>query len=136
MISLRLTIDAPPRTKKTHQRIQRFGKFNKVVPSEAWIAFRNAAVPQLKRQLIMQPGILHSSVSVPVTVNAQVFRDARRGDLVGYLTSIADVLQEAGVVVNDVVIQSWDGSRMRIDRKRPRVELVIEELVGEDIDDG
>lgn len=130
-MNIRLFIEAAPRTKKTSNRVQRFGKFNKVVPSEAWIEFRDRAVPQLRRQF-------HGAREIdrPVQVNAQVYRDAKRGDLVGYLTSIADVLEEAGIVSNDVVIESWDGSRMRVDRQRPRVEILISplDINSEDID--
>lgn len=122
---MRLVIKGPPRTKKTSNRVLKFGRFTKVVPSEAWIAFRDAAVPQLMRQLEQEDAY---TISTPVTINAQIYRDARRGDLVGYLTSIADVLEEAAVVSNDVLIEGWDGSRMLLDRENPRVEIEIRDL--------
>jgi Holliday junction resolvase RusA-like endonuclease len=127
----RLVIKGPPRTKKTSNRVLRFGRFNKVVPSEAWCAFRDLAVPQLTRQL---EEIDAYTISTPITVNAQIYRDARRGDLVGYLTSIADVLEEAAVVSDDVVIESWDGSRMCLDRENPRIEIEISDLSDEDLE--
>lgn len=128
---MRLVIKGAPRTKKTSNRVLRFGRFNKVVPSEAWLAFRDAAVPQLMRQLEEEGAY---TICTPITVNAQIYRDARRGDLVGYLTSIADVLEEAAVVSNDVVIESWDGSRMLLDRENPRIEIEIRDLSDGDLE--
>lgn len=64
-------------------------------------------------------------VDWPVKVCAMVYRDANRGDLIGYLQAIADALETAGVVENDRLIVSWDGSRMLVDRANPRVEIEL-----------
>jgi Holliday junction resolvase RusA-like endonuclease len=114
-------IEGAPRTKKTSNRILRFGKFNKIVPSKAYLDWRDDAVPQLREQGV-------SVYACPVNVRATVYRDAYRGDLIGYLQGIADALQEAGVIVDDKFITGWDGSRMTKDSKRPRVELEIVEM--------
>lgn len=56
-------------------------------------------------------------------------RDADRGDLVGYLQGLADLLEKRGVVANDKWIQSWDGSRLAKDKANPRVELTLTPLI-------
>ncbi len=124
-MNLRLYIPVTPRTKKTSNRVMRFGKFNKVMPSEAFIDFQNAALPHLVEQF--RP---RESIATPVNVRATFYRDANRGDLVGYMTALADVLERAGVVANDKWIMGWDGTRLDKDAARPRVELVIEGLGG------
>lgn len=115
-----LTIPVAPRTKKTSNRVLRFGKFNKIMPSEAFIDFQNAALPHLQQQHAGR-----EPIATPVNVRATFYRDANRGDLVGYMTALADVLEKAGVVANDKWIMGWDGTRLDKDAARPRVELEI-----------
>jgi hypothetical protein len=56
------------------------------------------------------------------------YRDAERGDAVGYYQGLADLLEKRGVVANDRLIMSWDGSRLLKDSANPRVELTLEEV--------
>jgi len=42
------------------------------------------------------------------------------------MQAVADALEHAGVVVNDRLIVSWDGSRLSKDAVRRRVELEVE----------
>jgi hypothetical protein len=100
--------------------VLRFGRFNKIVPSAAWLAWRDVAVPQLRLQWAGRAPIDQS-----INVAATFFRDAKRGDAVGYYQSLADVLQEAGIVTDDKVITSWDGSRLSKDALNARVEVEI-----------
>lgn len=99
------------------------------VPSEAASNWEAAAILQLqaaKRRLDMEDCANHGSWGGPVTVCALVYRDANRGDLVGYLQAVGDALERSGVIVNDRLIASWDGSRLLVDRERPRVEIEVE----------
>lgn len=124
---IRLIIEGPPRTKKNStRRIQR-GKRVFTVPSEAAVEWEVEAIFQLCRQSHPSP-----PWGCPVSVRALVYRDANRGDLVGYLQAIGDALQGGHgknklpcILVDDVQIKSWDGSRLRVDRDRPRVEIEI-----------
>ena len=51
-----------------------------------------------------------------------------RPDLLGLEEATADILEAAGIVANDRLIVSWDGSRIAgYDRERPRVEIEITE---------
>ena len=64
----------------------------------------------------------------PVNCRALIYRDALRGDAVGFYQAVGDLLQLAGVVVNDKYLVSWDGSRLLKDSARPRVELELTTL--------
>jgi Holliday junction resolvase RusA-like endonuclease len=116
-----MTIYGPPRTKKNHSRVVRAGRFTKVLPSEAYERWESIAVPQMR---IAWAGRI--AISYPINVRATFYRDANRGDAVGYYQALADALEVAGVIADDKFIVSWDGTRMAVDRKRPRVEVEIE----------
>jgi Holliday junction resolvase RusA-like endonuclease len=74
-----------------------------------------------------------------VTVRALIYRDSKRGDLVGYQQAIGDALQGGGsrskakrtpcVLMDDSQIKSFDGTRLLIDRENPRVEIEIQPFV-------
>lgn len=117
----RCTIVGRCRTKKTSNRVVRAGRFTKVLPSEAYERWEAAALPQLRIARAGRPPIAE-----PVNVKATFYRDANRGDAVGYYQALADALERAGVLENDRLIVSWDGTRMSKDAQRPRVELEIE----------
>lgn len=130
MKALTLTILGPPRTKKTSNRIVQVRGKPRVLPSKANVSWTMAAVLQLRSALRRAPSDLPVVVlpyfAAPVGCRALVYRDALRGDLIGYLQAIADALEQAGVVTNDKLIESWDGSRMLKDARNPRVEITIE----------
>lgn len=109
----------PPRTKKTSNRVVFRGGTPKVLPSAAWCAWLDA---------LRETGQLSPSEplpDVPYRCRALFWRDADRGDLVGFQQGLADVLEEGGVISNDKWIQSWDGSRLLVDRACPRVEVTL-----------
>lgn len=129
---MRITIAATPRTKKTSNRVffvgKRCPKCNRgelplIKPSAAFEDFQAIVVPALRKAWGGRP-----SIAAPCRVAAVIYREALRGDLVGYLQALADLLQEAGVVADDKWITSWDGSRMDKSAERPRIELTIELL--------
>lgn len=113
-----------PRTKKTSNRIVRAGRRRYVLPSEPHQRWFCSALPQLKAQWRRLP------LSVPVGVRAIFYRDRAAGDLCNYMQALADALERAGVVKNDRLIGSWDGSRLRKDAARPRIEVTIADLEG------
>lgn len=100
-----------------------YGKFKKIVPSKQYLEWRDGVVPQMVAQQRGRP-----SIAEPVNVRAVVYRDALRGDLIGFLQGIADAMQEAKVLVDDELICGWDGSRLAKDATNPRVEIWIEKL--------
>lgn len=120
---MRFTIEGPPRTKKTSNRLvtrKRDGR-QFVIPSAANASWTKAAVMQLRTQCQVPPRL-----DIPVNLTAVVYREKNLGDLIGYLQAIADALESAEVVTNDRLIVSFDGSRMLKDPSRPRVEITIE----------
>lgn len=121
---MRLTILGPPRTKKNHQRIIRVKGRPVIVQAKTSEGWEASAVAQLLSQRPINRGFWEPA-TVPVSLRALIYRDRNVGDLGNYLASVCDALERAGVVVNDRLIQSFDGSRLCIDRKNPRIELEI-----------
>jgi Holliday junction resolvase RusA-like endonuclease len=121
-----LVVYGAPRTKKTSNRIVRAGRRRYVLPSEPHQRWFCSALPQLKAQWRRLP------LAVPIGVRAIFYRDRAAGDLCNYMQALADALERAGVVKNDRLIGSWDGSRLRKDARHPRIEIAIDELTGED----
>lgn len=115
----RLVIHGAPRTKKTSNSLQMHDGRLKVVPSAAWMAWRDASLPQIPKGTL--PDQLYNCAAL-------FYRDRATGDATGYYQGLADILEEAGVVSNDKWIESWNGSRRLLDRDNPRVELVISAL--------
>ena len=119
-------LPGPPRTKKNSANIQMAGTRKIVKPSEAWLAWRdNVQAWWLKGARLEARRAAPLPLTVPLNCAALFFRDRRAGDSTGYYQGLADVLQELGVVRDDVLIEQWDGSRLRVDRLNPRVELVL-----------
>lgn len=117
---MNLIVFGAPRTKKNSSRLVKVGKFHKIIPSEAYERWCASALPQLRIHWQGQPPIM-----TPVNVAAIFFRDALRGDAVGYYQGLADALQAAKVIIDDKFIVSWDGSRLSVDYDKPRIELDI-----------
>ena len=115
-----LVIFGPPRSKKNSGRIVRAGKRLRLLPSAAQVSWAKSAIFQLRAQW------RSAAITKPVSVRAMFFRERNVGDLINFMQAVADALEHAGVVVNDRLIVSWDGSRLSKDAVRPRVELEVE----------
>ena len=49
--------------------------------------------------------------------------------MIGLMQGTADLLEKAGILLNDRLIESWDGSRiMGLDKDNPRVEIEIKQI--------
>lgn len=120
MSAIRLVIHGAPRTKKNHGSvILRAGR--KVhIPSAAWTTWAMTARIEDARTVRPRGGLAR-----PMNAAAIFYRDADRGDAVGYYQGLADLLQQRGIVANDKFLVSWDGSRLLKDAADPRVELVL-----------
>jgi len=119
-----LVIHGAPRTKKTSNRLVRAGGRFRVLPSKANETWTNTAVLQLRSA--WNRGHRQHPIGVELNVRALFYRDANRGDAVGYYQALADALEAAGVVENDRLCVSWDGSRLLVDRHAPRIEVTLE----------
>ena len=113
-------ISGPPRTKKNSSRIIRAGKFPRILPSAAYAEWNASAVLQLRKQFRGAP------ITENVNCRAIILREKAAGDAVGFYQALADTLEDAGVVLNDRQIVSWDGTRIDKDARNPRVIFNLE----------
>lgn len=119
---MRLVIEGSPRTKKNSQRIVRVGQRPALLQSRPYLAWEQAALLQLQAQ--------HARAGRPtidwnVNLRALIYRDRAAGDLGNYLAAVCDVLQASGVLIDDRQVTGFDGSRLLVDRQRPRVDIVL-----------
>lgn len=133
MVGWHIIVDGAPRTKKTHNVMARAGRNQRgrgiVLPSKAWVAWTRGAKIEVNVGIhspCWQSIALMQPVRSIVNCRALFYRDANRGDAVGYYQGLADLLQKRTVIVDDKQIVSWDGSRLLKDAAHPRVELWLE----------
>ena len=136
-MSIRFTILSAPRTKKTHNLVVAHSGKIRVLPNPAWVRWCKGAqfvgspewdgngVPVYHRTLWRLPAL---PLDTPFNWRALFYRVAKRGDAVGYYQGLADLLDMRGVVENDALIVSWDGSRLLKDAQHPRVEVELTEV--------
>jgi len=128
--AITLVLPGAPRTKKTSNRV--FG--GRVHPSEAYTVWFKSVVAY---RLLIHSRLRQAGVTLPLTgpvhVCATVYRAQRSGDATGFYQAIGDAIQEKrgglGVIADDAQIAHWDGSRLEVDHKNPRVELEIRPAV-------
>lgn len=126
MTAITFTIHGAPRTKKNHGSVIMRGRRKFHIPSEAWTIWSRIGAHELGPLVKRCPGAMPIPKAVKVNCRALFFREALNGDAVGYYQGLADLLQYAGVLEDDVSIVSWDGSRLLKDATKPRVEIVLE----------
>ena len=118
-MTINFTIPGAPRTKKNSGWRTKQGK---QMPSHAFLAWNKDAQLWLVDTRRKWDGL---PLEGPVNCAAAFYRDAERGDAVGYYQALADALEEAQIVENDALIVSWDGSRMLKDAANPRIEVEL-----------
>src|SRR4029079_8059044 len=123
---MRFVIEGAPATKKTSQRIVTRKATGKpfIIASKQTKGWTRSAGDQ---RVAQKPSPSWPALAEDVNCCAHIYRARRQGDAVNFYQAIADALQDAGVVVNDRLIVSWDGSKLLHDKKRPRVELELEQ---------
>ncbi len=123
-LPVQITLRGVPHTKKNSQRILRgTGGRRYVAPSETYMEYERACLYQIRRP--------RRAIAEPVNVRCLYYMpDRRRVDLVNLLEATDDILVRAGVLADDCVaiVAAHDGSRVLLDRQRPRVEIVIERI--------
>ena len=121
---LTYTIYGPPRTKKNSQQIRRTAAGRPfVAPSKAFVEYERSCLAQIKTP--------YRPLSAPVNVKCVYYMPTkRRVDLTNLLEATDDILVKAGVLADDcaAVVAAHDGSRVLLDRQRPRVEIEITEM--------
>lgn len=130
-MSLKITIPGNPPSKKTSQKIivNRATGRPMVIPSKQYLDYEKFCVGTKTRHGYLDQ-VGNIEYRAPVHLCARYWLgDGRRKDLLNLLAATADILEKAGIVENDNLIQCLDGSRiMGIDKANPRVEIEIEEI--------
>ena len=112
-------IKGDPRTKKNSSRA--YGR--KLLPSAAFMKYRESALPQLASQTM--PPV---PIGRPVTVCGKFYMQTRRKvDLGNLMNATLDILRDAQILVDDdcLNVPSYDGSRVYWDKNNPRAEIYI-----------
>lgn len=131
-----------PRSKKTSNRVVNIGPmcrhcgkrggFPKVLPSLAYEEWEADAIRQC---MVIKPKLRAAGVELPIVhpigIEALFYLAPTKAgsmrldcpDLSNLLEALADMLQEAGVIQDDRLIEDWDGSRRLLGD--PRVEVFI-----------
>ena len=122
---MRLVLYGPPRSKKNSQQILRNVKTGRafIAPSAAYKAYERDCARQIC-------GMYRAGLAEPVNVKAVYYMPTRRRvDLVNLLEASDDVLVACGVLADDHsgIVAGHDGSRVRYDKRNPRVEITIED---------
>lgn len=116
---IRFTVSGPPRTKKNSARVVG----GRVLPSKAWTEWCRDAVFHVDGKFMLRPPAWTGG---PASIRAQFYLDAdRKVDAVNLYQGLSDLLESRGCVDDDTVFKDWDGSRVYVDKKDPRVEVTI-----------
>lgn len=117
-----LTVWGKPETKKSTNEVAFVNGQPKVFPKYQWRKWaKNATITGF--DFANRP-----SPTARLNLRAHFYRPANRGDYIGFLQGIGDLLQERKVIHNDRQIIQSDGSRLFVDKDQPRVEVTLEEL--------
>ena len=125
MILYEAMIPLNPKTKKNHQKIIKNPRTKAlmIVQSDSYKRYEKDAGWFLKKP--------SKPIDVPVQVKCIFYRDSkRRCDLTNLLEAIDDILVKYGILADDnfSIIYSHDGSRVFVDKEKPRTEIVIEDI--------
>ena len=132
MTEEKFIINLPPITKKNSQQIMTNRATGRpfIMPSRKYKQYEKDAA----RFLIPK----EKPIDYPVNVKCLYYMPTRRRvDLTNLLEATDDILVRAGVLSDDcaAVVAGHDGSRVLLDRKRPRVEITITEMEEADNDE-
>ncbi len=127
-MTMRFTIEGQPATKKNSLRAFQVRGRQVVMQSKQSTAWEKTAIEQLLAGKFRYRGFTRHE-GQRWNLCALFYRTHEApGDLGNYLASACDALERAGVVENDRYIAGFDGSRMLVDKARPRVEIELTEM--------
>jgi len=128
--SIKFTLPVTPRTKKNSRVHAKVRGRTVPLPSDAYREMERQIAAWCFTQLGWIARLSYT-LAQPLNCAAIFYRDANRGDAVGYYQALADALEAAGIVSDDKWITQWDGSRLAKDATRPRIEVTLTALDGE-----
>lgn len=119
------TIQGRVAVKKNGREFRRKGAFGYTAPSSKYREWEGSAAPGLLRSKRLFAH--HLPICEPM--NAKMvfyFKDRRHPDLSNSYQGVEDLLQDLGIIENDKLIHSHDGSRIRVQRDcQERVEITL-----------
>lgn len=123
-----------PATKKNSGKIilirQGWRKIPKMIPSDTFLKYEESAVKQLRS---IKPD---TPIAWPMRMTAHYYLPDHKWwpDLIGLEQATQDILETAGIITNDRLIVSKDGSRiMGLDNENPRAEITLTVLPPTDV---
>lgn len=120
---MKFIIFGQPITKKNSQQIIMAGKRPCIIQSKAFRTYEKMAKKQIA---ILRPS---QPIYIPVQVKCLYYlATARTPDLCNLMAATHDILEHCGVILNDELIKSVDGSRIIGKDPEPRVEIEIMEM--------
>lgn len=121
--TITLFIPGRPATKKTGQRIIRVAGRPIIAPSKAYCDYEDWAILNLRRQCKE-----HFLGKVAIQATWAMPNRASWPDWCGLAQGLGDILEKAGIIENDRLIEHWDGSRIIVDKNNPGVKITISEI--------
>jgi Holliday junction resolvase RusA-like endonuclease len=120
-----IIIPGRPATKKNSQQILINRRTHRpfVSQSDTYKNYEESCLWYLRKYKQKYTGLVH--------VQALYWMPNKRSwpDLIGLLQATCDILQKAGIIVNDRFVDNFDGSRIvGVDRDNPRCEIRIAEV--------
>lgn len=122
---LKIIIKGNPITKKNSMRIVRMGQYSKIIPSEAYMNYKEMVFYRIGGQYKDEP------INTPVNVKCIYYMKTRRKvDLLNLMSATLDLLVDLGILEDDNsrIVKGHDGSRVHYDKENPRVEVTIEKI--------
>ncbi len=129
--SITFVLPVTPRTKKNSRVHAKVRGRTVPLPSGAYKKMARDVLVWAQEKVIKGRWAWWLDLQQPLNCAAIFYRDANRGDAVGYYQALADALEAAGIVSDDKWITQWDGSRLAKDADRPRIEVTLTALDGE-----
>jgi len=123
VIHLRIYGQTP--SKKSSQQIIKVKDSLRIIPNKKYNEWIHSTVKQLKDQKEEKQ---FETINEPVAVKCLVYRLTKRKiDLTNMLQSVHDALEAAGIVKDDFLIESIDGSRriLGVEKGEERAEIFI-----------
>jgi len=123
MIHLKVYGQCP--SKKSSQQIIKVKGSLRIIPNKKYNEWIHTTIRQLKDQKEEKQ---FETINEPVTVKCLVYRLTKRKiDLTNMLQSVHDALEAAGIIKDDFLIESIDGSRrtLGVEKGEERTEIFI-----------
>lgn len=131
MQGMKIVLHGRPITKKNHQQIRknRATGARFIAQADAYTDYEAACIWQITAKV-------RRRIDFPVNVRCVYYMPTlHKVDLGNLLAASCDILVKASVIEDDNsrIVAGHDGSRVRYDKERPRVEIFIEAMEVNDV---